>query len=196
MTDTISARAAIPGIKSPSPLVIGPKAREDWIGWQEDWGDYSIIQGIESKSTDMKLALFRTSLGPEGKKLLRNQPTPIKPDGTPMDINDLSTLIAMMKTDVLGEVNTTYERCVFRGRRHNQDETIEEFITEVILFFSSSNLFSSSSSLSSATTVTLSMAILCSLAILPHIRCAHTISILSEGCSTLNTYDFKNGGRR
>ena len=45
------------------------------------------------------------ALGPDDKKLLRNQPALLKPDGMPMD--QLTTLFAMMQTAIVDEVNDT-----------------------------------------------------------------------------------------
>ena len=113
----------------PSPLIVGSKARDDWIRWQEDWVDYSTILDISSKPPNMQLALFRVALGPEAKRLLRHQPAPIDADGTPMDTQPVSTLIWIMEVAVVGEVNDTYERYVFRCRMQRDDDTVDEFIT-------------------------------------------------------------------
>ncbi len=60
----------VSGVKPPAPLQLGKEARQDWIRWQEDWADYAVIHNVSAKPADVQLALFRTALGQEGKKLL------------------------------------------------------------------------------------------------------------------------------
>ena len=64
----------------------------------------------------MQCSLFRIALGADNKRLLRNQPVQTTPDEAWMDPEKLDTLILMVKPAVLGEVNGTYERYVFRAR--------------------------------------------------------------------------------
>ena len=87
------SRTLVPGVKPPSPLIVGSKARDDWIRWQEDWADYSTIQHIPSKPVNMQLALSWVASGSEAKRLLHHQPAPIDADGTPMGTKQVSTLI-------------------------------------------------------------------------------------------------------
>lgn len=125
----------VSGVKPPSALVLGSEARADWIRWKEDWNDYSIIQDIPSKPAEMQLALFRMALGPDGKKILRHQPTPVTTDRTgqetPMDSNKVETLIKMMEIAVNGEINDTFERYRFRHRLQREDEIFDEFLTDL-----------------------------------------------------------------
>lgn len=122
----------VPGVKPPSPLKCGANARADWVRFLEDWQDYSIVQDIANKPDNVQISLFRISLGDEGKKLLRNQPVPMKADGSaPMDENKLDTLTKMMEIAVVGEVNDTYERYIFRCRTQREGETIETFVTSL-----------------------------------------------------------------
>ena len=133
MPDDVPSPACVhlSGVKPPAPSALGSKARDDWIRWKEDWRDYSIIQDIPSKAAEIQLAFFRVALGPEGKKILRNQPVPLQHDGTTMDLNKVATLLAVMQAAVVGEVNDTYERYVFRCRMQHSDETVDEFITSL-----------------------------------------------------------------
>ncbi len=120
----------IAGVKLPTPLLVGPKARDDFSRFKEDWDDYVIIQGVTSKPDDVQVALFHTALSADGKMLLRNQPTPIDPTtNQAMDINKVSTLMKMLKIAVVGEVNETYETYVFRTRVQKETENIDEFVT-------------------------------------------------------------------
>ncbi len=134
-TPVQAARTQISGVKPPSPLLLGSEARQDWVRWQEDWSDYSIIQDIPAKPVAMQLALLRMALGPEGRKLLRHQPTPMfrdeHGDEKLMDENHLETIIKMMEIAVNGEVNDTFERYVFRHRLQKEGETFDEFLTEL-----------------------------------------------------------------
>lgn len=126
-------RAPVPRVATvglPTPLVLGPKAKDDWKRWELDWKDYATINSLDARPDDMQVALFRTALGAEGKALLRNQPVPTDPDtNAPMDATKLKTLIAMMKNAVIGEVNETYETYIFRTRLQNSGETVDEFVT-------------------------------------------------------------------
>ena len=89
------------------------------------------MQSVADKSADIQTSLFRIALGADGKKLLRNQPVPTKSDGTAMDTNKINTLILMMENAVIGEVNDTYERYVFRCRQQQAGECISDFITSL-----------------------------------------------------------------
>ena len=124
--DTVTPR--VTGVRPPAPLQTGAHARADWTRWKEDWDDYAIVQDVTNKPDNMQCSLFRIALGADGKKLLRNQPVPTTPDGARMDPEKLDTLILMVKTAVLGEVNDTYERYVFRTRTQQKGETFDEFL--------------------------------------------------------------------
>lgn len=118
----------VTGVRLPAPLLTGPQARNDWIRWKEDWQDYAIVQDLHSKPDAVQCSLFRMALGTDGKKLLRSQPMPKKPDGTPMDPNKLATLLETMKIAIVGEVNVTYELYVFQTRVQQKGEPFDEFL--------------------------------------------------------------------
>ena len=114
--DTVTPR--VTGVRPPAPLQTGAHACADWTRWKEDWDDYAIVQDVTNKPDNMQCSLFRIALGADGKKLLRNQPVPTTPDGARMDPEKLDTLILMVKTAVLGEVNDTCIRAVCVQDQH------------------------------------------------------------------------------
>ncbi len=123
--------ARVSGVRPPAPLETGAQSRNDWIRWKEDWDDYAVVQDIASKPDVMQCSLFRIALGADGKKLLRNQPVPMDPakdDGTALPTTKMTTLMIMMVKAVVGEVNNTYERYVFRCRVQQKGESVDDFI--------------------------------------------------------------------
>ena len=124
----------VPGVKPPAHLQVGPEIKTDWIRWKEDWGDYVLVQEVGAKPNATQVALFRIiALGPEAKRLLRNQPVPKSrdADGSPVedDVDKTQTLLKMMDSAVNGEMNDTYERFVFTQRMQKPGETFDEYLT-------------------------------------------------------------------
>lgn len=130
--DRPPAPRSVAGVKPPAPLVVGPKARDDYIRFRDDWNDYAIIQSVATKTDDVQVALFRTALGTDGKALLRNQPVPLDTaTNQPMDKNKVSTLVKMLEIAVIGEVNETYETFIFRSRVQKDTEEVDEFVNSL-----------------------------------------------------------------
>ena len=90
-----------------------------------------MVQDMSHKPEEVQCSLFRIALGADGKKLLRNQPVPTRSDGTPMDRGKLTTLMQMMKTAIMGEVNDTYEWYVFRARTQQKGEKFDDFLLDL-----------------------------------------------------------------
>ena len=124
---------AVPGVKPPAPLQVGPEIKADWIRWKEDWSDYAQVQELNAKPYPTQVALFRIALGTEGKRLLRNQPVSQSRNGDGDLVNDnlerTGTLMKMMDSAVNGEINDTYERFVFTHRTQKRGETFDEYLT-------------------------------------------------------------------
>ena len=127
--------AHVPGVKPPQPLQLGAAVWEDWTRWKEDWHDYSVVQHLSEKPDETQVALFRIALGPEAKKLLRNQPAPTTTDSkgrtTTLDMNKVSTLLQMMEKAILGETNDTYELHMFFQRKQKDTERFDQYLTEL-----------------------------------------------------------------
>ena len=123
--------APVSGIKPPPHLAMDSKIREEWRRWRRQWDDYCIVQGVQSRPLAFQASLFRISIGPDAVKVLDTQPTPLAPDGTERDRDHVNTLISMMDTYVLGQVNPTYERHLFRERKQCPGESIDAFLTDI-----------------------------------------------------------------
>ena len=125
------AASSIPGIKPPAPLVVDKTIREEWRRWKRQWDDYCIIQSVRNRPTDFQASLFRMSIGSEAVKVLDTQPAPLNADGSAKDVTLMSTLMEMMETFVMGQVNPTYERYLLRKRVQQPGENFEAFLTDL-----------------------------------------------------------------
>ena len=114
------------GIKPPAALTIDKTVREEWRRWKRQWADYCVIQSVNERSPEYQASLFRTAIGSEAMKVLDTQPVPLG-----RSVDDVSTLVSMMDTFVLGQVNPTYERYLFRKRTQHSGESIETYITDL-----------------------------------------------------------------
>ena len=50
---------------------------------------------------------------------------------------NISTILTKMDLQIVGELNKTYERCIFNLRNQRSDESIDEYVTELkhLLFY-------------------------------------------------------------
>lgn len=114
------------GIKPPAALPIDKTIRDEWRRWKRQWADYCVIQSVTERSAEYQASLFRTAIGPDAMKVLDTQPVPGEATA-----DNVATLIAMMDTFVMGQVNPTYERYMLRKRMQQSGESIETFITDL-----------------------------------------------------------------
>ena len=117
-----STEQIMSGIK---PLV-DKTIQDDWRRWKRQWTDYCVIQSATERSAAFQASLLRTAIGQEAMEILDAQPVPT--DGS---ADDVSTLMSMMDTFVMGQVNPTYERYLFCKRMQQPGEPFETFLTDL-----------------------------------------------------------------
>ena len=83
------------------------------------------MQDLPSKPASVQLALFRVALGPDARKLLRNQPVARNQDGTERD----KALVKMMEMAVIDEVKRFLRVFIFHSRVQNEGESLDDLMT-------------------------------------------------------------------
>ena len=92
---------------------------------------YCVIQSVNVRPAPYQASLFRMAIGPDAMKVLDTQTVLLDADGNPASVDLADTLIKMMDTFVMGQVNPTYERYLLRKRVQNPVESIETLITDL-----------------------------------------------------------------
>ena len=110
------------GIKPPAVLTMDKPIGEEWRRWKRNWSDYCIIHAVDERPDNFQASLFRTAIRPEAMNILETQPAPVDANGRQLSTDLMPTVITMMDTFVLGQVNPTYERYLFRQRRQQPGE--------------------------------------------------------------------------
>ena len=110
----------------PLPLLrLTSQAREDWITFKQQHKDYELINEFPTKkSKQHRAAVFRSCLGKEEMKIYKN----LTYTGAE-DKDDVETIISKMEANIIGEINTIYERFMFHQRVQKEDESMDTYVT-------------------------------------------------------------------
>ena len=111
----------------------GAKSRVDWVRWKEDWDDYAVVQDISLPGglTTISVLCIALPWVPKGRRCYAAGLYPKHTNGRLMNPEKLETLMLMMKTTVMGELNDTYEGYVFRTRLQQKDEPFDAFLLDL-----------------------------------------------------------------
>ena len=110
----------------PLPLLrLTSQAREDWITFKQQHKDYELINEFPTKkSKQHRAAVFRSCLGKEEMKIY-NKLTYAEGE----DKDNIDLIISKMEANIIGEINTIYERFKFNQREQKEDESVDAYVT-------------------------------------------------------------------
>ena len=105
-------------------LRLNGNQREEWLLFKQQYTDYRLICGIDSKAKNYQAAVFRSCLGKEELKIYNSLEYE---EGE--DKDDVNLIIKKMETHIIGETNEIYERFKFNKRDQKEDESIDAYVT-------------------------------------------------------------------
>ena len=118
---------AMPFFGPPKPLeVCGRDMAKRWRIWRQQWESYFLVTGLSSKDKEVQQAVFIMSIGPDALEVM-NTASYEKPE----DKKDVKKILDIMEKHYLGEANTIYERYCFNVRNQQDEESFDEYLTEL-----------------------------------------------------------------
>ena len=112
------------GLKHPGKLHTTGSLAESWKAYKQVCENYSLISGLNAHTEEYKVAFFLHCIGTEGLKIYNGFQFESEADR-----KNLNKVLDKFDEFTLGQTNETYERYVFNSRNHEEQESIDAYVT-------------------------------------------------------------------
>ena len=118
---------AVVGINPPKTLIVTTENMANtWKLWKQQFEFYAIAIQMEAKPPNMQLTVLMSIIGTDALMIYNTF------EFADDEERNLQSVIKKFDDHFIPKVNVTFERYVFNSLNQKQDETFEEFYTNVI----------------------------------------------------------------
>jgi len=122
-------------IQPPEQLKLnGSSANAEWKSFKQAWNNYEIASGVHEKEDKVRVATFLHVAGPNALEKYNGFIFENNEDKLKMDV-----IIEKFDADCLSKTNVVAERLKFLKRRQQDNETCDQFVTQLRVLVSTCN---------------------------------------------------------